>query len=96
MKRQVIRMREFRRCTVCDKLYIATRANAKYCSATCREKGTTELKAIYRKQQSVDKPKRKKKQSVTEIAVAARKAGMTYGQYVAKMEYGMVVEQMGE
>lgn len=96
MKRQVIRMREFRRCVVCNKLYIATRANAKYCSATCREIGTSELKSAYREQQKVAKPKRKKKQSVTEIAVAARKAGMTYGQYVAMMECGMAVEQKGE
>lgn len=84
-------MREFRRCTVCNKLYIATRGNAKYCSVACRTEGTYALKRAYTAEKP--KPRRKKKQSVTEIAVAARKAGMTYGQYVAMVECGMAVER---
>ena len=32
------------------------------------------------------KPKKKPKQSIKKVVAAARKAGMSYGQYVAKME----------
>lgn len=75
-------MREFRRCAVCNKLYIATRGNAKYCSAECRREVDYASKRAYKAEH---KKPRKKKQSITEIAIEARKAGMTYGQHVAKM-----------
>ena len=75
-------MREFRRCLMCNKLYIATRSNAKYCSAACRREVDYASKRAYRAE---DTKPREKKQSITDIAVAARQAGMTYGQYVAKM-----------
>jgi len=32
--------------------------------------------------------RKKNTQSITELAVAARAAGMTYGQYVAQLEFG--------
>lgn len=91
-------MREFRRCAMCNKLFITSNVNAKYCSLDCRTEGKKEAVSAFKQRAKAAKEakKRGKKQSVTEIAVAARKAGMTYGQYVAMVECGMAVEQKGE
>lgn len=80
-------MRAAINCAICGKLFVSKNGNAKYCSSKCREVGA---KIIYQQknhslQEQEAKKQRKKSLSITEIAVAARKAGMTYGQYVAKM-----------
>lgn len=85
MKGRKNRMRDFRRCAVCNKLYIATRQNAKYCSADCRLEGTYAMKRTYKERKEQKAKPKKLKKSITDIAVEARQAGMTYGQYVAKM-----------
>ena len=68
-------------CEFCGTTFIKTRYSRKiYCSEQCRkavlksEKITNNKKAAY------------KGKSVVELAVEARKLGMSYGQYVAQME----------
>ena len=79
-------MRAAINCAICGKLFVAKNGNAKYCSKKCSDAGAMEN--YYKKKASKEqaaKKQRKKPLSITEIAVAARKAGMSYGQYVAKM-----------
>ena len=83
-------MREVKICTVCGKKFIATRTNAKYCDAKCLKIGTAETSKIAKEKLKTKKDaerakQNRKKESLASIAVAARQAGMTYGQYVAKM-----------
>lgn len=84
--------KEVRKCRYCGTEFVAIRDNNYCCSPSCSSKYSR--KSTYREIEEYDKEQfekmRKKrpmkpKQSITEIAVAARKAGMTYGQYVAKM-----------
>lgn len=77
-------------CQHCKQNYETSYDRQKYCCDECRmrayNKTQSEIFAEGRK--TTDSPtmrKRKTSASITEIAVAARKAGMTYGQYVAKM-----------
>lgn len=64
-------------CKVCGKEFITTCHNKAYCSEECSVDGK-------RADDRMRRLKRKKKSnSLVEIAVEARKHGMTYGQYVA-------------
>ena len=76
-------MQEIRKCEYCQNEFIATRSNAKFCSAACRYYGT--LKQEKKKRSDSPPSKKDTSQTFVEIAVAARKAGMSYGKYVAKM-----------
>ena len=79
-------MREYRNCAVCGNLYVATRTDSKTCSKVC-SRGWNKINSK-RANQRASEQRRKEKQKkmmVNDIAVEARKAGMTYGQYVAKM-----------
>lgn len=66
-----------RSCTTCGNLYEPKSAAQKQCE-TCR--------AIQRRPAASDKPRRRTAQSIAEIAVQARAAGMSYGKYVAWKE----------
>jgi hypothetical protein len=86
MKRQVDRMREYRRCTVCDTLYVATRTDSKTCSKACSKKWNRILSnKSNQKTREQKRLEKQKKMMLDEIAIEARKAGMTYGKYVTKM-----------
>lgn len=79
-------MQEIINCAMCGKSFVATRRNAKYCGEICLLAGRAALARKYSENAKDRKAMRKKqRQSITDIAVAARHAGMTYGQYVAKM-----------
>ena len=82
-------MKEVRKCEICGKPFVANNVIVVCCSDECRRKRRNILDAEYRKKyKSVGIEKKKKKKptkSIAEIAVEARKAGMTYGQYVAQM-----------
>lgn len=75
-------MREYRNCAVCGKMYVAIRANQRYCGSECRYIGLQRLEAEKR---ASKRKKKKKKASIVDVAVDAKKAGMSYGEYVAKM-----------
>lgn len=79
-------MKEVRKCIICNKYYVTTTQNAKYCSGTCRKMADkeTKKKSKANKKEQIENRKNMQ-QSIIDIAVLARKAGMTYGQYVAKM-----------
>lgn len=77
----------------CNKVFMAARPNSKYCCPKCRkaanvkntnEKLKKELQAI-KPDESGSKKKKRKGKSIAQISADARKAGLTYGQYVAKM-----------
>ena len=84
---------EERICNTCEKSYIPKRKDQVYCCAECRNQGFKKYLRAYgiearekKRQEKVEKVKKKEKpSSLVDIAVEARKAGMTYGQYVAKM-----------
>ena len=74
-------------CKVCGKEFMPQSHLSKCCSDECKiENNKLNSRKKYAEMQSIKKSNNKsKKLTVTEIAVLARKAGMTYGQYVAKM-----------
>lgn len=81
-------MKEVRKCAVCGNYFVATRINAECCSDDCKHTRRLKLEKELREQNKSEvrsKPRKRNKNSITDIAVEARKAGMTYGQYVAKM-----------
>lgn len=88
-----------RTCIVCGRQIPATRR--KYCSARCCEKWNAEKRKGWK--QEIDykllrKQVKKHKESGGQLArinERARKSGMTYGQYVAKMNVP-VVRKHGE
>lgn len=87
-------------CKRCEKVFIRTGADQKFCCKACRlayykehpMESPTLIKDSYARaeQELLDKAKEKEKRrkrkpklSVVDVAVLARQAGMTYGQYVA-------------
>ncbi len=70
-----------KKCKYCGKEFDATKSKRLYCSDKCK-KSFWKKKDIKRKHGvHMEKPNA----AVVDIAVKAREAGMTYGQYVAKM-----------
>ena len=71
-------MRKSRLCKWCGKYYIPEVNGQLYCKPECREKS-------YGQRHQGKKKKKSNMDEIAEIDAAARRAGMTYGQYVAKM-----------
>lgn len=71
---------ETKECVVCGKSFMPTNSRQIYCSKECK---TEDYKAYG---PPAKKKKKKPNNDLVDVAVKARKAGMTYGQYVA-MEY---------
>lgn len=85
-------MKEVRKCAICGKEFIATRANCKYCGQQCKEEANRIKSREYWSRNCVGEnalkqmmQQQKPRASVTEIAIAAKEAGMSYGQYVVQM-----------
>lgn len=83
-------MFEVRKCTICGAKYTTTRPNAKYCGEECMEIGLKKRQikndALKAQRKAMElKLKSDRKNAIVNIAVEAKKAGMSYGQYVAKM-----------
>lgn len=77
-------------CKECGCAFKPNREWQAFCSEKCcRAYHVKEnrYKRLERRLESKKEPKRGKKLSLTDISVEARKAGMTYGEYVAK--YGL-------
>lgn len=70
-----------KKCKYCGKEFNSTKNDRRYCSDECRKKSQLEMSKKRRKGAHIKKPNA----AVVDIAVKARAAGMTYGQYVAKM-----------
>ena len=76
-------------CKVCGKEFITDSNIRKCCSDECKKINARRNGKIWADKQKNKQPKKKKKEkklTIVDIAVMARKAGMTYGQYVAQME----------
>lgn len=74
---------EFRkRCPICEKEFISDHPRTTYCGETCRKKGGN---IRSRKATKSSKEVAEMHKPMIDIAVAAREAGMSYGQYVAMM-----------
>lgn len=67
-------------CIICGRKFELTSPNKKTCSLKCRRERERKLDNI---RYSKKKHEAKKNLSIVDIAVEARKRGMTYGQYVA-------------
>lgn len=75
-----MRIKNTRSCRWCGTKYLPKSSGDVYCGETCRQNA----KSTYVKhKKKVKKESNEKK--ITDIAAAARDAGMSYGQYVAKM-----------
>lgn len=81
-------------CVVCGKKFAQKKVTQKCCSDECRHTLTIQRQNAYFKEKYArEKAERKEKQKqipktnhekIADIAIAARKEGLTYGQYVAK------------
>jgi len=83
-------------CAYCGKTFEHNNTQTKYCGNECRAAVQREQNLRHRrkyldrqatKPKAKRKPKIEKPKTLSEIAAAAREAGMTYGEYVAK--YGI-------
>lgn len=76
-------------CAVCGKEFGAWNTNQKFCSQNCKHEASLKSGESYREKQREKAEQQakecKKKQAVVNIAAEARKAGMSYGKYVAMM-----------
>jgi predicted nucleic acid-binding Zn ribbon protein len=86
----VIHPRKYKKkCGVCGKDFDGWNKNQKYCSEECKHVSHLQRGEMYRENARLKaeqkKEEAKKKKALEEIAMAARNAGMTYGQYVARM-----------
>lgn len=83
-----VRREYVKTCAACPATFVAYHPNARYCPE-CRTVNKKHLSPASAEKVKVP-PKRteakKKPLSLNEAAALARKAGMTYGQYIAKME----------
>ena len=73
---------EERKCAYCGETFIVKRSSSRiYCTSECKKMKNNSVKAENRKEK-----KKKKPPTVRDIAVEARKHGMSYGKYVAMKE----------
>ena len=77
-------------CKWCNKKFTAKKLNQEYCCKACGQEGKRKYQREYEankksKSKETEKKPKKKVNAITDIAIAARAAGMTYGEYVAKV-----------
>ena len=87
---EVKSVRDIRRCAVCNKTFVTSRVNTICCSDACKysrrlQTAKENRERILKQETKAVERKKKTARSITEIAVASREAGMTYGQYVSMM-----------
>ena len=74
-----------RTCSICGKVFTACSTRHKYCGDDCRKVATkTWERERCRREKEARERKKKNARTIGEISAAAKKAGMTYGEYVAK------------
>lgn len=71
-------------CTICKNMFMVYHPNTKYCSMECKAKGDRLADIAYKqKRKEMEAEKKKRATAVIDIASEAKKAGMSYGKYVA-------------
>ena len=80
-------------CPVCGKEFNKWKGGRVYCSDKCRNMYHAKRhNEMFKKEPEVKKKKKVKKgKTISQISAEAREAGMTYGQYVAAMEFAKKV-----
>lgn len=73
------------KCANCGKEFGSNRTIKKYCSNECYRIKNLEMQKAYQKKIKAKGVKKEKKLTVAEIAVKAKEAGMSYGQYSAML-----------
>lgn len=75
-------------CGWCKKKFVTDRMNQNYCGPECsaeaKLKYQREYEAKKKKKEKANKKPKRKVNELTSLAIEARAAGMTYGQYVAQ------------
>lgn len=74
---------ERKKCKICGREFVAVNWCNVYCSDECRKIGV-------RKNEEAKKRSEHPNEEIVRIAIKARAAGMSYGQYVAQQEYGRI------
>lgn len=77
--------REVKKCAICKKYFITTKSRVVCCSPECQKQRDKELQREMRKKHVSQKEPRRKGKTLEELAAEAMAAGVTYGQYVAKL-----------
>lgn len=90
-------MKEIKKCKNCGKTFVSYRPQHTFCNPECKKEATSKKRIEQRRQERERRmleqqtkgeqtvKKRKNSADIEDIANAASGAGMTYGQYVAKM-----------
>ena len=73
-----------RNCKCCGKPFETQQIATKYCSKECARDGRLDMKR--KRERELRQMEKAKSNTLVDIAVEARNAGMTYGQYVAAMK----------
>ena len=71
-------------CKICGKVFASKIGNKKCCSDECAKENGRRNANLYAERKKLQ-PKKEKKLTLTEIAVMAKEAGMSYGQYSAML-----------
>lgn len=76
-------------CKICGKEFIAKSTRKKLCSAVCQRESALIVSRNYHKRERAKKANamkaKKSKETIVDIAVKAKQAGMSYGQYSAML-----------
>lgn len=76
-------------CKICGKEFIANSNQRSLCSDKCKEENKLRIareRALKReKENNMEKYHKENRKAIVDLAVEARKAGMTYGQYTAML-----------
>lgn len=79
-----------KKCKWCQKKFSTSKLNQEYCGKECAHNGKLKYQREYEAKKKATREKtpkkpEKKSDGITDITVAARAAGMTYGEYVARV-----------
>lgn len=80
-------------CAVCGKPFVRLTANAKYCSKACaRKRNRQKTRADDKKIRDLmaGRARLPRSQSLEDVVRAAAESGLSYGEYVARMESGLL------
>ncbi len=76
-------------CEACKKPFVSRAHHGRFCPV-CRENRKKDYNVEYQRthkaEKRVEKKKAKKPSTINDVVVSAKKAGMTYGQYVASLQ----------
>lgn len=77
-------MSKEKECEVCKKLFVQKSPNTKYCCMECKAEGRMLANIAWKqRRKEMEAEKKKCATAVIDIATEAKKAGMSYGKYVA-------------